>query len=77
MSLLDERVSDELTGDDALAGEMTNDEAIAMALIRKAMGGDTAAAKYICEAAYKAREEKTKRTEYRVKLVVVNSEQDV
>ena len=25
----------------------------------------------------KAREEKTKRTEYRVKLVVVNSEQDV
>ncbi len=34
-----------------LRADMTNDEAIAMALIRKAIEGDAAAAKYICEAA--------------------------
>ncbi|MEA5050985.1 MAG: hypothetical protein VB021_05880 [Oscillospiraceae bacterium] len=34
-----------------LSADMTNDEAIAMALIRKAIEGDAAAAKYICDAA--------------------------
>ncbi|MEA4912275.1 MAG: hypothetical protein VB092_06685 [Oscillospiraceae bacterium] len=52
-----------------LNADMTNDEAIAMALVRKAIEGDAAAAKYICDAARRCEDANAK--PFRLTLRVV------
>lgn len=66
------------TGCGYLREDMTNEEAIATALIQRAIDGDTAAAKYICDMA-KLKEEKgcEPPREEKIEIVVLDSADEV